>query len=177
MPAENQFDRLFDDFADEAFRLETLPGYNVGGDADRLTRYRSGAFLPEPPIPGVDFVQAMVGPHRRTTLVRLINEPLTIDQRLSIDWVYPHHAAAGREISILAPGSKVASQAADVGDFWLFDSKAVALMRYAADGSFDGVEIITGDDQVKPFLKLREQLLSTATPFRTWLAHWREKAR
>jgi hypothetical protein len=177
VPAENLFDRLFDDFTDEAFRLETLPGYNVGGDADRLTQYRSGAYLPEPPVPGVDFVHDMVRPPRRTTLVRLISDPLTIDQRLSIDWVYPHHAAAGREISILEPGSKVASQAADVGDFWLFDSKAVALMRYAADGGFEGEEIITGDDQLRPFLDLREQLLSAATPFRAWLASWREKSR
>jgi len=50
-------------------------------------------------------------------------------------------------------------------------------MCYAADGGFEGVEIITDDDQVRPFVELREQLLSAATPFRSWLANWRERVR
>lgn len=176
MSVGTQFDRLFEDFGDEAFRLETLPGYNVGADAERLRQFASGAYLPEQPIPGVEFVREMVQRGRRTTLVRLVAEPLTIDQRLSIDWVYPHHAAAGREISILEPGGALAEQAAAAGDFWLFDSAAVALMKYTTGGSFDSVEIVSSPEQVSRYVDLRNQLLSAATPFGDWLAAWRKKA-
>jgi hypothetical protein len=174
--ADSQFDRLFDDFSDEAFRLETLPGYNVGADAERLRQFLSGAYLPEHPIPGVDFVREMVKPDRRTTLVRLVSKPITVDQRLSIDWVYPHHAEAGRAISILDPGSAAAERAAAVGDFWLFDAATVALMKYTPDGSFGGVEIISSQDEVNRFVDLRLELLAAAKPFASWLADWRREA-
>lgn len=173
MPADSQFDRLFDDFSYEAFRLETLPGYNVGTDAERLAEFAAGAYLPQPPIPGVDFIRQLVAPGRRTALVRLLAEPMTIDQRLSIDWVYPHHAAAGRAISIIEPGSQAAELAQAAGDFWLFDASCVALMKYSPDGAFEGVDMITDPPAVKQYVELRTQLTAAATPFRSWLANWR----
>lgn len=176
MGAGSQFDRLFDEFRNDAFRLETLPGYNVGQDADRLAEYASGAYLPELPIPGVEFIEELVRPGRRTSLVRLVAEPLTIDQRLSIEWVYPHHAAAGREIAILDPRSNGAEQAASAGDFWLFDNATAAVMHYAPDGSFDQAEVIDAPAEVDRYVALRNQFQSAATPFRRWLADWRRKS-
>lgn len=176
MSVGTQFDRLFDDFGDEAFRLETLPGYNVGADRERLAQFMSGAYLPEPPIPGVEFVQDLVRPGRRTSLVRLVAAPLTVEQRLSIEWVYPHHAAAGRDIWILEAHSPAAAAAVTVGDFWLFDSVTVAAMKYEPDGSFDRADVTSDPVQVDRYVALRNQLLMSAIPFRTWLAEWRKKA-
>ncbi|MGW6195380.1 DUF6879 family protein [Kribbella sp. NPDC055110] len=177
MGNETRFDRLFDEFTEEAFRVETLPGYNVGQDAERLTQYASGAYLPEQPIPGVSFVADLVRRGRRTTLVRLVGEPLTVDQRLSIDWVYPHHAAAGRDISILRSNAEVADLAASVGDFWLFDNAVVAVMRYLPGGEFDRADVIDADDEVAKYVALRNQYVDAATPFRSWLASWRRGLR
>ncbi|MFF1815985.1 DUF6879 family protein [Kribbella sp. NPDC058245] len=172
-----RFDELFDEFRGEAFRLETLPGYAVGQDAERLADYAAGAYVLGSPIPGVEFVKGLVESGRRTTLVRLVERPLTIDQRLSIDWVYPHHAVAGREIAILEPGSELAGNASVTGDFWLFDDTAVALMRYAPDGRFDRADVVEEPATVARYVALRNQLWASAVPFGKWLGNWRRAVR
>ncbi len=177
--AKDALDRLFDEFEQEAFRLETLPTFDVPGDADRMASYAAGGLFPDPPQPTkwTDEIREIVSSGRRMPHVRLVGQPLTMYQRKSVDWFYPYHAAAGREIHILNPSSPLADEATRVGDYWMFDSASVALMRYDSAGDFLGADIVTDPDEVSYYVDLRDRLLAKAEPFRQWLAAWRQRVR
>jgi len=168
------FDRLFDDFKEESFRLEALSQYNMG-DLKRVSQFMAGDYLPTAPYPGVKFTRDMVTPDRRTSLVRLLSEPLSAHERYCVEWVYPHHADAGREIMLL-PASELSKEAAALGDYWLFDQSSVVQMRYDDTGVVLERNIVTDPDVVRGYVEFRERLVAEAEPFRDWLARWRQRA-
>jgi hypothetical protein len=179
MGVTDELDQLFDAAEHELFRLETLPSYDVPGDAEIRDRYRSGELFPDPPQPTswTEEIRALVASGKRMPHVRLVTEPLTMYLRSSVDWFYPYHAEAGREIFILRPGSEFADEARRLGDYWMFDSATVALMRYDQAGDFLGVDAVREPAEVAYYVELRDRLLAQAEPFRHWLAWWRENVR
>ena len=170
-----EFDRLFDDFTEDSFRLEALPQYNMG-DLEGVAQFMSGDYLPTAPYPGVKFTRDMVTPDRRTSLVRLLSEPLSAHERYCVEWVYPHHADAGREIMLLPATSALGKEAAALGDFWMFDNATVVRMRYDDTGYFLASDILTETGAVRGCVEFRERLVAEAEPFRDWLARWRQRA-
>jgi len=170
-----EFIRLFKDFTEESFRLEALAQYNMG-DLKTVAQFLAGDYLPTPPYPGVSSTREAVEPGRRDVLVRLLTEPLSPHERCSVEWVYPHHADAGREIMLLSAASAVGKEAAALGDYWLFDSTTAVAMRYDETGVLLAHDILTDQDVVRSYVEFRERLVAAAEPFRDWLARWRQRA-
>lgn len=177
--ASDNLDALFAAARQELFRLETLPAYLATGDAERSAQYAAGALFPEPrqPTAWTREIQRTVESGRKMPHVRLVTEPLSMYIRKSVDWFYPHHVDAGRDIYILTPGSELASEAAEVGDYWMFDSATVALMRYDDVGAYLGIDLVTEPGAVAGYAALRARLLAESQPFRLWLGGWRQRSR
>ncbi len=179
MSKQDQLDQLFDEFKDEAFRLETLPAYGIPAEASNEARYAAGEPLLDPPQPSAwtNEIREIIESGRRMPHVWLVTEPLTMYQRAGVDWFYPYQAAVGRETYILTPDSPLVDEATKTGDYWMFDSASVALMRYDDTGDFLGTDVLTDPADVAYYVDLRDRLLATAQPFRQWLAGWRQRVR
>lgn len=179
MTGREQLNQLFDEFRHEAFRLETLPFYGVPGEAITMARYAAGEPLPDPPQPSrwTTEIREMVESGRRMPHVWLVSEPLTMYQRAAVDWFYPYQAAVGRETFILTPDSSLTEEATTAGDYWMFDSATVVMMRYDETGDIVSRDVVIDPSEVAYRVDLRDRLLATAEPFKHWLAGWRQRAR
>lgn len=164
---------LFDGFQREAFRLETLDDYSQSGSVDA---YR--AFLAGQPKPAdynadwLDEVRGHIAGGRRIYRVHEVTRPLTPYLRFELGWGYTTNAKAGEEFFILDVTGKP-GVAVGVGDFWLFDSKTVAALRYSHDGRFTGADVLP-EHQGAQYAEHRDCVLSHAVPFADWWAKYGE---
>lgn len=77
---------------------------------------------------------------RRFTRVRVVSQPMTDYQRFS-HAVARRNNEAGEDIRYLARDLAEAARLPD-HDYWLFDSRKLAIMHFSDDDQFQGAEII-----------------------------------
>ncbi|WP_367125509.1 DUF6879 family protein [Streptomyces phytohabitans] len=161
---------LFDGFRREAFRLETLDDYSRSGSVDAYRRFLDGQ--PRPAGYNDDWcaeVRQHVAEGRRVHRVHVLARPLTPYLRFELGWGYVTNAAAGEEFFILDVTDRPSPLPPEVGDFWLFDGEATALLRYDADGGFRGAEVLPAD-RAGHYAACRDTALAHAVPFTDWWA-------
>jgi len=170
-----EFDALFDSFHVVVFRLETLPAYDVGGDADRLAAFRAGRPLPERSVrtsPWLARIALSTAEGKQWERVRVVDTPLTEYQEYEL-LAYQESQAAGERITI-APRSR----AIDVGpDFWLFDPDTpeahAVLMNYAPGGQWLGATSVVDPGGLRALADIRRAALAMAVPLNTFLVEAR----
>ncbi|EPH42379.1 hypothetical protein STRAU_4554 [Streptomyces aurantiacus JA 4570] len=137
---------LFDDFRQEAFRLETLDDYSQSGSVDAYRLFLDGR---ERPADYNDDWLAEVRAHtdagRRMYRVHVVRRPLTPYLRFELGWGYRTNATAGEEFFILDVTDRPNPLPDGVGDFWLFDSTTPAQFHYSQDGKFLGADVLPDD--------------------------------
>ncbi|MGI0129504.1 MAG: DUF6879 family protein [Thermoplasmata archaeon] len=174
MSDADTLNRLLSTFRRSAWRLEARDRYEA--DAD-LHAYLRGDPLP-PPIDAVfaaylDNLRAMPGQGRSSARVHALVGPLTPYLRYEVEWGYARTADAGDEVRILHRQSWAETPFGEPPpDFWLFDVElpdpTVALMHYAPDGAWRGLEVVSGD--LAEYLWLREAAIRDSIPLRDYLA-------
>jgi len=123
-------------FEQSAFRLETLPEYNVPQEVEMLAAFRRGEPVELPDDhPWLKRVSWHTRVGRVMRRVRVVSHPLTDYLRMELS-VYPKSVAAGEDIRI--------TEMQLSGDFWLFDDSTVLVMKYDQAGRFITAE--TSDD-------------------------------
>ncbi|MFG3234988.1 DUF6879 family protein [Streptomyces antibioticus] len=161
--------RLFETFEHSAWRLETRRGYaSDREDAD----YR--AFLETGSAP-CDFSEPWFATIRRQTdagktvgRVRVMDAPPTQEQLFLLDYSR-HNAAVGEDIRYL--WREQADQARlPAEDFWLFDSRIVALLRFDEQDNWLDVELITEPAEVVRYAMIRDAAMHHAVPFQRFAA-------
>lgn len=133
----------FKNFRGPAFRLETLPAYDVPEEADELEAYRAGRPLSERSVrttPWLAQMAATTGEGKEWQRLRLIGAEPTLYEAWEVGR-YVESQACGEQVRLLDR----ANHPELVGrDFWLFDAgtpSAVAyLMRYDEHGGFHGAD-------------------------------------
>lgn len=170
------FDALFVNFKHRAFRLETLPRYEMNDEQELFDAYLKGKPLPpEGAFAGwADFLKEAARKAKAVQLVRILPSAPTPYVRFEIDWGYLYYSEVGEDIRILvsdAP-SAVFGQLPH-GDFWLFDDSVVVDMAYAADGHFIGPREVTNGSAVSSFIKASEVAISESVTLRDYLANQR----
>jgi hypothetical protein len=85
-------------------------------------------------------VRAATSAGRRFARVRVVARPMTAYQRFS-HALAEHNNRAGEDIRYLARDQAEAAGLPD-HDYWLFDSRKLAIMHFAEDDQFQGAEII-----------------------------------
>ncbi|MFJ8842601.1 DUF6879 family protein [Streptomyces cyaneofuscatus] len=137
---------LFDDFKQEAFRLETLDDYGRSGNKDAYQLFLGGKPKPQGYNTGwPDEARENVDAGRRMYRVHVVTRPLR----------------------------EQPNPLADVGDFWLFDSVTAAPMHYTPDGEFSGADVLP-HDRADEYVGYRNTALAHALPFADWWATYGE---
>jgi hypothetical protein len=148
-------------FARSAFRLETLPEYDVPQEADMLSAFRRGE-----PIgmrddhPWLLTVRRHCGAARAMQRVRVVGNPPSEYERFELS-LYLYSSAAGEDVRILEQRRRFNE------DFWMFDDQIVCVLRYDATGRFLGVE--AGRDVVA-YRRIRDLALESSIPFAQYAA-------
>ncbi|HEX3732989.1 MAG TPA: hypothetical protein VHU91_08735 [Mycobacteriales bacterium] len=153
---------FFDSFQREAFRLETLPVYQVESERGELATFLATGKLDMSGDEWVSRIRQFRSTGRWIGRVHVLRRPLTDYLRYEFA-AYRHNAAAGEDIRILDLTDR-----ADPGlpsqDYWMFDESAVVRMDYAEDGTQIGRELLEGVDPA-PYVAWRRLALENAVPF------------
>jgi hypothetical protein len=143
--APDDFNRLFNRFEREAFRLETQPVYLVAEEQEDFALWLAGRGRPlnERPVfrEWQDGIRKATTAGRTIRRVRILEEPPTDYQRFEM-WAGQWNAAAGEVIHYLARSRAAAIGLPDAVDWWLFDSATLAIMQFDPDGRPLGGDIV-----------------------------------
>ncbi len=172
------FDALFDEFIATAHRLEGLGTYAIPREDPGLRAFRDGTARPERSVRTSPWVARMavstVVHGKLWSRTRVIDDPLT-DYELFELPSYIESQTAGEEIRLI--GRDVAIElAGDIGpDVWVFDIDTdrpfAAVMRYGADGAFEGFDRLDGPEAVQSFADRAALLHAHAVPLPEYLAN------
>jgi len=168
------FDSLFESFEHTVFRLEALPGYDVGGaDAERFQAFQEGRPLSvrsvrtSPWLARIAVSTATAG--KAWSRVRVVDSPPSPYQQYSLQ-AYRESQAAGEEILIAR------REAVDDwgSDFWLFDGSTpkarAAVMRYTQDGHFQGFDLVEDPTLLAQLWQVHVMAVTNAVPLNVFLA-------
>lgn len=130
-------------FQQSAFRLETLPEYQVEQEAEWFAEWQRSGTVPELTPDNDSWCKLIAEARssgRRMQRVRLVTTPLTEYERFELA-TFRDSVAAGEEIRVCHRESWERIETADnSGDFWLFDDETIIMLNYDAEGRFQGTE-------------------------------------
>ena len=164
------FQALFDAARQSVFRLEGRQTYAIAADDAELVAFRTGAPRPERSVRTSPWL-ARIAVSTATrgvswSRVRVVEYPLTEYTEYELV-TYVESQAAGEQILIT-------EQPAPCDDFWLLDAgtdRAVGVwMRYAADGTQLGRELVTDPVVLDQMATVAAHVTAAANPLNVWLA-------
>ena len=163
----------FDRMEREAFRLQQLQSY-AGVKGPEWEAWQAGKPLPAITPESHPFLQKVAGytaAGRRVYDVHIIEWPLAEYTRYALA-VIPMSAWDGSE-SFMVDRETHADLATLTEDFWMFDEKRVALMRYDNQERF--VEAAEPTESVDTYIARRHLAMKYAVPFEQWMAEHRDR--
>lgn len=152
-----------------AFRLETLPVYDMPGERDEFALHMAG----ERPPPDLhyrwlDTVAEGVKAGKLFQRVHVVTSPLSDYLEYEFAWGYVFNVRAGEDIRILDL-ARQGDPGLPAQDFWLFDDMTVVRMDYTEHGVQLGRELLEGIDPA-PYVAWKHLALSHAQPFAQYYA-------
>jgi hypothetical protein len=161
------FGKLFTTFKRSAWRLETLPAYDVPEEADDFARFLAGETWPED---YTDEWLQMIADHaaagRTMGRVHAVRLPLSDYLRFEIFTGYVFSARAGEDVRILDLDEHATELPAD---FWIFDDSTVVGMTYGPNGKYISAEI-RPESETPKYLAYRDAALACAEPLTEFLS-------
>lgn len=158
------FDGMFTTLRHSAWRLESRRRYASDEHTDTWRQFAAG----QPVTWDLNDAwcverreQAALG--KRFERVRIVDEPATPGQLYLLDNAR-RNAAVGEDIRILARARAEELRLAEE-DFWLFDSRVVAVLRFDDDDQMTGVELVTNPAEVLVYAQVREAAWHHAVPY------------
>ncbi|MER8070059.1 DUF6879 family protein [Streptomyces sp. NPDC094034] len=157
----------FRDFGSEAWRLETMPAYNVPQEEDEIRAFLAGERInPHTHSNGyTEDLKRVRGEGKSKGRVHIVTRPLSTYLQYEFMYYRPH-VWAGEDIRIMDV-TEGDNPLAGVQDFWMFDKKEVVLMHYKTDGTQTGREVYEGD--VTPYLRYQRIALAESVPFEEYV--------
>lgn len=164
LASRSAFEQLFDTFERSAWRLECQGEYREPEEREPLRRFLAG----EPDdlswfADWADWIAAQRSAGRTIGRVRVLTEPLTDYLRFELS-ITPAAVEAGEEIRLL-PAARFAELDVPRTDFWIFDDRTVAELRFGAAGVL-GAEIVTDATRVESFRDRQRRTWDAASPYR-----------
>lgn len=152
-----------------AFRLETLPVYDMPGERDEFARHLAG----ERPPPDLhyrwlDTLAQGVKAGKVFQRVHVVTSPLSDYLQYEFAWGYVFNVRAGEDIRILDL-SRQADPGLPAQDFWLLDDSVVVRMDYTPHGIQLGRELLEEADPA-PYVEWKRLALAHAQPFTEYYA-------
>ncbi|MFE7671358.1 DUF6879 family protein [Streptomyces albidoflavus] len=156
------FRRLFETFQHTAWRLETRGGYaSDREDPDYQEFLATGSAPCDLNEPWFVNIKAQTEAGKTVGRVRIADKPMTTGQRFLLDYSR-YNAAVGEDIRYLWR-----EDAADLPaeDFWIFDSRLVALLHFDDADNIVNIELITEPAEVVRYAIVRDAAMHHAIPF------------
>ncbi|MFJ1648262.1 DUF6879 family protein [Streptomyces sp. NPDC088258] len=158
------FRRLFKTFKHTAWRLETRRGYaSDRQDLDFQAFLATGSSPCDPNEPWFVNIKAQTEAGKRVGRVRVADNPPTTEQLFLLDYAR-HNAAVGEDMRYLwrADADRAALPAED---FWIFDSRIVALLHFDDEDNMLDTELITEPAAVVRYAIIRDAAVHHAVPY------------
>lgn len=160
----DEFDGMFTSLKHSAWRLETRRRYAFDEQQDTYTQFLAEGRVDwdlDDPWCVERREQSALG--KRFERVRILDEPPTDGQQYLLDNAR-RNTAVGEDIRVLAR-SRADELALPHDDFWLFDSRVVALLHHDEADVMTGVELITNPVEVLRYTQAREAAWHHAIPY------------
>lgn len=145
----DDFANLFGRFQHEAFRLEVQSTYVVDYERQAVEDFLRGEPLPGDQYPWfadwLNQIHKATIEGRRVSRVRITDDPLTPYQRFEA-YLAPWNIAAGESLRYLTRDKAKEIGLPTTTDWWLFDQKHLAVMKFSPRGEAQGGTIV--DDQL-----------------------------
>ncbi|WP_328915825.1 MULTISPECIES: DUF6879 family protein [unclassified Streptomyces] len=157
----------FRSFHAEAWRLETLPFYNVPQEEEEIRAFLTGERI-DPYTHANEYTEDLKRVRREGKAkgrVHVVTRPLSDYLRYEFMYYLPH-VWAGEDIRIMDVTDRD-NPLAGVQDFWMFDKSEVILMNYESDGTQTSREVYKGD--VTPYVEYQRIALAEAVPFEEYV--------
>lgn len=157
------FRRLFETFEHTAWRLETRRGYaSDRQDPDFQAFLTTGSSPCDPDEPWFVTIKAQTDAGKTVGRVRIADEPPTTEQLFLLDYAR-HNAAFGEDIRYLWR-EDAARSGLPAEDFWIFDSRLVALLHFDDADNLLHIELITEPAEVVRYAMVRDAAMHHAVP-------------
>jgi len=158
------FRLLFKTFEHTAWRLETRRGYaSDRQDPDFRAFLATGTSPCDPKEPWFINIRAQTTAGKRVGRVRVADNPPTTEQLFLLDYAR-YNVAVGEDMRYL--WREDADRAAlPAEDFWIFDSRIVALLHFDDEDNMLDIELITEPAEVVRYAIVRDAAMHHAIPF------------
>ncbi|MDT0459645.1 hypothetical protein RM550_28685 [Streptomyces sp. DSM 41527] len=163
------FAHLFKTFEHSAWRLETRRGYA----SDRATEsYRefveTGTVTWDLDNDWCRNMQEQTAAGKRVGRVRIVDNPPTTGQLYLLDNA-KRNSATGEDMRNLWRADAERLQL-PTEDFWIFDSRVIALLHFDEDDTLLNVELITDPVEVMRYAQVRDAALHHSSPYEQFAA-------
>lgn len=165
---DEAFENLFSSFKESAFRLQTLPTYDVEFEKADFARFKAGKPC------GTDRMAASwyrtINQHveagRQWENIHLLPRKLTPYLRYLIDWGYVFQSSAGADIAFIFK-EKAKDEWLNVRDFWLFDNQQLVWMHYDEANKYLGATFSTEHSEVVQAVKMKSEISNASFDLET----------
>ncbi|GAA2153420.1 hypothetical protein GCM10009760_51110 [Kitasatospora kazusensis] len=157
----------FREFQTEAWRLETLPAYNVPQEAEELRAFRAGERI-DPRAHSNEYtndLKRVRGEGKVKGRVHIVTRPLSEYLRYEFMYYLPH-VWAGEDVRIMDVTGRP-NPLAGVTDYWMFDKKEVVLMNYLPDGTQTDRTVFEGG--IGLFIEYQRVAIAESVPFEEYV--------
>ncbi|MEV6803986.1 DUF6879 family protein [Streptomyces sp. NPDC051132] len=176
----DEFSGLFSKFEHTAWRLETRGRYASDEASDRWEQFIETGSVTEDWSEGTPvsafrtMIRAQRAEGKRIERVRIVDQPPTTGQRYLLEgarW----NIESGEDIRNMwrADADRLRLPAED---FWLFDSRLIALLRFDEDDQLTHVDLITEPAEVVRCCMLRDAAWHHAVPWKQFTAEMQSDA-
>ncbi len=171
-------EQLFSSFT-RAFRFEALSAYKIKEEAPIFEGYLKGVLSPSVPEGGwagwLSSIKQWKANGKSVQRLRMLPTKFSPYVNCELEWAYPFNFSAGEEILVI-PEDEVRKLSSKIPpDFWMFDAKYVAILKYSDQGEWQSTEILeVGADS---YVALSASLLRAATDFTSYLGIKRQTGR
>ena len=165
--SDKEFTALFYDFQTSAFRLETLQLYAVDYEEIPFKDFMQGKERYTHAVQSeyIDMVSKHVNSGRSMSRVHIISEPLSDYVRFEILWPYADNVQAGEDVRLLPIKQNNWPENIPKEDFWIFDSKLVAVMNYDHEGRFLEAKLLHESHDIEKYLEIEESAVRSSIPY------------
>jgi hypothetical protein len=168
------FEDLFRTFEHTAWRLETRRRYASDEDTDTYREFlATGAARWDPEDPYCELIRTQTARGKRVERVRVVDTPPTPGQLYLLDNAR-RNSGLGEDIRNLWR-SDAEKLALPEEDYWLFDSRIVALLNFDDDDRLVNVELITEPGEVVRRSLARDAAWHHAVPHESFAAELSEE--
>jgi hypothetical protein len=175
--SSDEFNKYYNSFQNECFRLEALDRYQVSSDDIMYPQYLNGKAIPTHDDPGwtnwFSKIKENVVRGKNHLRVHIVPSVLNDYLRFEIEWGYAlFNAPSGEKVSLFIKNDKIPPQL--LNDFYLFDNRILIYVRYNTDNSWKGYEIEENPRVVQIFAHNKDVLLKNAIPLDEFLKMMRK---